>query len=75
MYGAELLTSAIIGAQVAVAGSFPQGSSSDSCSGLSATGSRSMPMFGSGARGIFEPVMIVIPSRSSGRLGVGIDSW
>jgi hypothetical protein len=77
--GKGLFTSAIMGAHEAVAGSLPQGSSSSSCSGLSATGSRSrsMPIFGSGIAGMSasEPVMIVIPSRSSGLLEVGTRSW
>lgn len=67
--------SAIIGAHVAVAGSFPQGNSSVSSSGISATESSSMPIFGSGAEGISEPVIMVMPSRSSGRVEVGMGSW
>lgn len=73
------LTSAIIGAQVAVAGSLPHGNSSASCSGLSETGSRSrsIPMFGSGTAGMStsDPAMMVMPSKSSGLVLVGIRSW
>jgi hypothetical protein len=75
----DLLTSAIMGAQVAVAGSLPQGNSSVLSSGLSATGSRSssIPAFGSGITGpsTSSPVIMVMPSRSRALLVVGTRSW
>jgi hypothetical protein len=75
----EVFTSAIMGAQVAVAGSLPHGKSSVSSSGLSTTGwrSSSIPIFGSGTTGVSSsrPLMIVIPSKSSGFLVVGAGTW
>jgi hypothetical protein len=75
----DLFTSAIMGAQVAVAGSFPQGNSSVLSSGFSATGSRSssIPAFGFGITGLSTsgPVIMVMPSRSRALLVVGTRSW
>jgi hypothetical protein len=68
-----------MGAQVAVAGSLPHGRSSVSASGLSTTGwrSSSIPILGSGIAGVSssKPLIIVIPSKSSGLLIDGGGTW